>query len=108
LAKKKDLRAGRFVGCPFAGFVYQSASMDADHRKALTTINRGWEVLLGAALERAVERGHLVKTTDPVALARRVLMLYQGGVTAWRLTENRAYIDDMEAAILEELDRHAS
>ena len=108
VAKKKDIRSGRFVGCPFAGFVYQSARLQDEHRAEITRINRNWEHLLQQYVESAIESGQLRTDTSARDLSRRILMLYQGGVAGWRLTDNVQYIKLMECAILEEIDKHTS
>ena len=104
VAKKKDIRSGRFVGCPFAGFVYQSARLKDDHRAEITRINRNWEHLLQTYIESAVAGGQLYAGTNSRDLSRRILMMYQGGVASWRLTDNGQYIKLMEIAILEQID----
>ena len=103
IAQKKDLRDQVFVGCPFAGFAYQSAAMEPEHRATLSTITRRWEDLLKAYIERAVQEKYLGPKTDARALARRVILLYQGGIAAWRMSENRDYIKSMQELILSEI-----
>lgn len=106
IAKKKDLRDGFFVGCPFAGFAYQSAAMDPEHRTTLTEIMQRWEAFLKNYIQKAVDAGFLKTGTDARHVARRIIMLYQGGVTAWRISANRDYIKHMQDSIIEEIETH--
>ncbi|MEQ9363588.1 MAG: TetR/AcrR family transcriptional regulator [Leptospirales bacterium] len=103
IAKKKDLRAGLFVGCPFAGFAYQSAEMEAEHRETLAAIMQRWESLLKDYIRAAIDRGFLRPETDPLHVTRRIILLYQGGVAAWRISGNRDYIKHMQNSIMEEI-----
>lgn len=108
IAKKKDIRDGRFIGCPFAGFAYQSGELEDEHRESVSKIQRRWEGLLQDYIRAAAEAGYLNKDTDPRALARRIMLLYQGGVAGWRISNNRAYIEEMQAAIVEAIEKHSA
>jgi AcrR family transcriptional regulator len=104
LAKKKDIRTGAFVGCPFAGFVYQSAELDAAHRAALAGASERWMQMLAAFISENIDRGVLAADTDPRELAGRVLVIYQGAVAMWRLSGETRYIQLMQTQIQAELD----
>ncbi len=104
LAKKKDIRSGAFVGCPFAGFAYQSADLDQAHRAALSNASERWTNLLAAFVQENIDRGVLAGDANPRELAERVLLHYQGAVALWRLSGQARYIQWMERLIQEELD----
>ena len=106
VAKKKDLRDGLFVGCPFAGFAYQSAEIEKIHGETLADIMQRWESFLEDYLRNAVERDLLKPATDPRLVVRRIIMLYQGGVAAWRISRNEEYIKLMQAIIIEEIESY--
>ena len=50
-----------------------------------------------------MQEKYLGPKTDARALARRVILLYQGGIAAWRMSENRDYIKSMQELILSEI-----
>ena len=108
IAKKRDIRNGVFVGCPFAGFVYQSPELDTTHREKLKIINTSWEELLRDYMKTAIRGGYLKSNTDALYLSRRILLIYQGGVANWRLSENYAFIEQMEDAMMEEIEKYAA
>ncbi|HBS05651.1 MAG TPA: hypothetical protein DEA96_11845 [Leptospiraceae bacterium] len=96
LAKRRDLKAGRFLGCPFAGFAYQSVDLEPEHLKQLKDISRRWLVTLREYIIFNKESGKVRQDVDPDYLARRIMVLTQGAMTMWRITRDPHYIEVLE------------
>lgn len=103
LAKKKEIRSGVFVGCPFSGFSYQSAAPDPAHREALQTAAGRWVDLLAAFVQANQNNGIVRKEVQARLLAERVLIYYQGAVAMWRMSGRREYIEEMGRLIRQEV-----
>ncbi|MEQ8352045.1 MAG: TetR/AcrR family transcriptional regulator [Leptospiraceae bacterium] len=107
LAKRKDLKAGRFLGCPFAGFAYQSVDLHAIHLSQLKKISTKWIETLKDYIEANQKSGRISSSADSQYVARRIMVLTQGAMTMWRITRDASYIEVLDQYWKEEMQRIA-
>ncbi len=98
--KRGQIEARKFLGCPVAGFAYQSGELSPAFQKEVGATADHWHALLREFFQDAVSAGELKPRTDCDELARTVLMIYEGALAMWKLTRDIRYIDDMEKSML--------
>ncbi len=105
LAKRRDLKAGRFLGCPFAGFAYQSVDLQPEHIARLREISGQWVKTLKEYIVYNQKSGKIRKSVDPDYLARRIMVLTQGAMTMWRISRDSKFIEVLDEYWQDEMAR---
>jgi len=85
-----------YRGCPIAESAFQIDSQDPEIIELMSSIIRGWENMLSEFLKKMIENDKLPATTDINKVSRRMVHLYEGAATMWRITNDESYIDDLE------------
>ena len=85
-----------YRGCPMSEAVFQLDKEDPELTELVKTTIIGWEGLVGQFFQRMIHNHKLPGNIDVERLTKRVLLLYEGASTMWRITGNDFYIDDLE------------
>ena len=85
-----------YRGCPIAESGFQLDSEDPELMELLKQIIHGWENLVSQFLNKMIKNDKLPVTMDIDKLSRRMVHLYEGAATMWRITNDETYIDDLE------------
>jgi len=56
---------------------------------------RDWQDRISAIFNSMREQGHLDRGTDVLMLTRRIMQVYEGAFTMWRITGDTGYFDDL-------------
>jgi hypothetical protein len=62
----------------------------------LKEIVDGWINLVMQFLQKMIKNGKLPSDIDVEQVSRRMVHLYEGAATMWRITNDERYIDDLE------------
>lgn len=105
----REVRQGRFYGCPLANFRGQIPEPDARQSQALRSIIESWLALIADFLRNtqpapAKRSAH----TAPEVLAARLLKIYEGSAQLYRLTGDPAYLRSMKDEMVEVVRRPTS
>ncbi len=92
---KEDFRMV-YRGCPMSEAVFQLDKEDPELTELVKSIVTGWEKLVAQFFEKMIRNSRLPANLDVVKLSKRVLHLYEGASTMWRITGDDSYIDDLE------------
>ncbi len=85
-----------YRGCPIAESGFQLDSDDQDMMDLMKQIIHGWENLVSEFLKDMIRRDKLPVTMDTDKVSKRMVHLYEGAATMWRITNEENYIDDLE------------
>lgn len=94
-AIKEDFQI-RYRGCPIAEACFQLDTEDPDMMKLLKGIIDGWVNMVMQFLQRMIKNDRLPADIDVEKVSRRMVHLYEGAATMWRITNDESYIDDLE------------
>ena len=93
-----------YRGCPLSEAVFQLGKEEPELIELIKSVILGWERLVAQFFERMIKYEILPPTLDARKLSKRVLHLYEGAATMWRITGDDSYIDDLEFFMLRLLD----
>lgn len=94
-AIKEDFQV-RYRGCPIAEACFQLDTEDPEMMKLLKSIIDGWVNLVMQFLQKMIKNDKLPSNIDVEKVSRRMVHLYEGAATMWRITNDERYIDDLE------------
>jgi AcrR family transcriptional regulator len=92
---ERDVSGRNFNGCFIANVGFSNGS-SKKFGEQLRGIIKSWYSQLGEYLERCRIAGDLPESTNTAILSRRIIHLYEGAITMWRLTGDRQYIRDLK------------
>lgn len=92
---KEDFRLV-YRGCPMSEAVFQLDKEDPELTELVKSIVIGWERLVAQFFERMIHNKKLPENLDVQKVSKRILHLYEGAATMWRITGDDSYIDDLE------------
>jgi TetR/AcrR family transcriptional repressor of lmrAB and yxaGH operons len=92
---KEDFRLV-YRGCPMSEAVFQLDKEDPELTELVKSIVIGWEGLVTQFFDRMIHNKKLPSNIDVQKVSKRVLHLYEGAATMWRITGDDSYIDDLE------------
>ncbi len=92
---KEDFRLV-YRGCPMSEAVFQLDKEDPELTQLVKSIVIGWERLVGQFFDKMIQNNKLPENLDVKKVSKRVLHLYEGAATMWRITGDDSYIDDLE------------
>ncbi|MCR9144475.1 MAG: TetR/AcrR family transcriptional regulator [bacterium] len=97
----REVRQGRFYGCPLANFRGQVPEPDERQAALLRSIIDGWLGVLADFLRGERDReGGTPLSASPESIAIQFLKIYEGSAQLYRLTGNDAYLRSMKAEML--------
>ncbi len=94
-AIKEDFQI-RYRGCPIAEACFQLDTEDPDMMTLLKGIIDGWINVVMQFLQKMIKNDRLPADIDVEKVSRRMVHLYEGAATMWRITNDERYIDDLE------------
>jgi len=94
-AIKEDFQI-RYRGCPIAEACFQLDTEDPDMMILLKGIIDGWINVVMQFLQKMIKNDRLPSDIDVEKVSRRMVHLYEGAATMWRITNDESYIDDLE------------
>jgi len=94
-AIKEDFQI-RYRGCPIAEACFQLDTEDPDMMILLKGVIDGWINVVMQFLQKMIKNDRLPGDIDVEKVSRRMVHLYEGAATMWRITNDESYIDDLE------------
>lgn len=94
-AIKEDFQI-RYRGCPIAEACFQLDTEDPDMMIMLKGVIDGWINVVMQFLQKMIKNDRLPADIDVEKVSRRMVHLYEGAATMWRITNDESYIDDLE------------
>ncbi len=94
-AIKEDFQI-RYRGCPIAEACFQLDTEDPEMMTILKGIIDGWINVVMQFLQKMIKNDRLPSDIDVEKVSRRMVHLYEGAATMWRITNDESYIDDLE------------
>lgn len=94
-AIKEDFQI-RYRGCPIAEACFQLDTEDPEMMTLLKGIIDGWIHVVMQFLQKMIKNDRLPADIDVEKVSRRMVHLYEGAATMWRITNDENYIDDLE------------
>ncbi len=94
-AIKEDFQI-RYRGCPIAEACFQLDTEDPDMMTLLKGVIDGWINVVMQFLQKMIKNDRLPADIDVEKVSRRMVHLYEGAATMWRITNDERYIDDLE------------
>lgn len=94
-AIKEDFQI-RYRGCPIAEACFQLDTEDPDMMILLKGVIDGWINVVMQFLQKMIKNDRLPSDIDVEKVSRRMVHLYEGAATMWRITNDDSYIDDLE------------
>jgi len=94
-AIKEDFQI-RYRGCPIAEACFQLDTEDPDMMILLKGVIDGWINVVMQFLQKMIKNDRLPAEIDVEKVSRRMVHLYEGAATMWRITNDENYIDDLE------------
>lgn len=94
-AIKEDFQI-RYRGCPIAEACFQLDTEDPDMMILLKGVIDGWINVVMQFLQKMIKNDRLPSDIDVEKVSRRMVHLYEGAATMWRITNDESYIDDLE------------
>jgi len=85
-----------YRGCPIAESGFQIDSDETEMMDLMKEILHGWENLVCEFLKGMIKNNKLPETMDVDQVSRRMVLLYEGAATMWRITNEEDYLDDLE------------
>ncbi len=92
---ERDVSGKDFNGCPIANVGF-SNGYSGKFGEQLRGIIESWYSQLGEYLEGCRIAGELPESTDTAIASRRIMYIYEGAITMWRLTGDMQYIQDLK------------
>ncbi len=89
-------KTGPYKGCAVANFALQTDSADEEMQAYIQKAGRRWESQLVAYIRSELRAGRFApdNTAGAASIARRMLILYQGAITMWKLTGRLACFEE--------------
>jgi AcrR family transcriptional regulator len=100
LLNRKFFQGPRFAGCPFANFAIQTLNSRALFQSRIHQFLDTWEEILRRYLETLQDSGRLPKELDAQKLARKMILLYEGGIQSYLMSRDLSYLDLVEEEML--------
>ncbi|HPJ35018.1 MAG TPA: TetR/AcrR family transcriptional regulator [Spirochaetota bacterium] len=85
-----------YRGCPIAEACFQLDTEDPEMMTILKSVIDGWINLVSQFLQKMIKNDRLPADIDVDKVSRRMVHLYEGAATMWRITNDESYIDDLE------------
>jgi AcrR family transcriptional regulator len=104
---ERDVSGKNFNGCPVANIVFSADGSSEKFGAQLRKIIASWYSQLDEYLESCRIAGELPEKTDTATLSRRIIHLYEGAITMWRLTGDMQYILDLKVLFPRMIDLSA-
>lgn len=104
---ERDVSGKNFNGCPVANIGFSADGSSEKFGEQLRKIIESWYSQLDEYLERCRIAGELPEKTDTATLSRRIIHLYEGAITMWRLTGDMQYILDLKVLFPRMIDLSA-
>ncbi len=92
---ERDVSSKKFNGCPIANIGYSTNVFSKKFSELFRRMFESWCNQLAEYFEKCKIAGELSEGTDTAILSRRIIHLYQGAITMWRLTGDLQYIRDL-------------
>ena len=92
---RKEAKYLRYHGCPFGNFASQVGQID--YAPQLTAVIEEWLAILEAKLAATFPD---MNQADIARHSERILMLYEGAVTLWKVTGDMKYFNLLEEELL--------
>ena len=97
---KKGINSGIYQGCPFAKFAGQIPG-NSMFNSILKTIVQEWKSLLFNFINAQAQKYTENISKDKIEnVVDQILLLYQGAVQMWSLSDDMKYINDLEQELL--------
>ncbi len=92
----KDDYQVKYRGCPVAEAGFQLDSEDPEIMELVQNIIDGWISLIIQFFDKMIKNKQLSPDIDVYQASKRMVHLYEGASTMWRITNDMSYIDDLE------------
>ena len=92
---KEDYQV-KYRGCPVAEAGFQLDSEDPEIMELVKSIFDGWINMITQFFEKMIKNQKLPSDIDVYQTSKRMVQLYEGASTMWRITNDMSYIDDLE------------
>ncbi len=99
---KKQVKVGKYFGCPLARFMGSLDHPDADWAKQSSAVLESWISCLENYFEKNKQEGNLSASFDSRKKAELFLKLFQGNSQFYVMTLNPKYFYDLEEEMLSE------
>ncbi|TGK37582.1 TetR/AcrR family transcriptional regulator [Leptospira gomenensis] len=99
----KQVKSGKFLGCPIARFLNSVEEHNEDFELVADRILQGWTQALVSYFESERQKGNLDPSVNCNAAARRILKLFQGSAQLFRITGKQDYFQELESEMIEAL-----
>ncbi len=93
---KRDVRAGHYLGCPFAGFASQARGEMDQFQDEMDHVVARWRAELSAYLRGCRFAEGKLPPEQAIELTDGIMMLYEGAVALFGMTGDEAYIKRLE------------
>lgn len=101
----RDVRNGRFYGCPVANFRNQLDNSEETLAANVGTIIDAWIDRIAAYLTDEQRAGRFPRKRNSRATAVAIMKIYQGSVQLYRMTGNARYIESFPDEFVREVRR---
>jgi AcrR family transcriptional regulator len=92
---ERDVSGKKFNGCPIANVGYSTNVSSKKFNELFRKIFESWCSNLDEYFKKCKSAGELPEGIDTAILSKRIIHLYQGAITMWRLTGDIQYIRDL-------------
>ncbi|HON76862.1 MAG TPA: TetR/AcrR family transcriptional regulator [Spirochaetota bacterium] len=93
---KRDIQSDEYFGCPIANIAFDTDAGSVKIHTILSGVMDEILVLLTDFIHEMRVKGHLTSQADEAIIAKRMLQVYEGALTMWKMTGDAAYADDLE------------
>ena len=100
MTKKAAENKTMYNGCPIANISFAVDIGDEKFKVPFTEIMDEWFSTLSQVVSRAIEKKEIAQKTDPLKAAKRILHIYEGALTMWKMTGDISFIDDLEDMLI--------
>ncbi len=99
---KNDFKL-KYRGCPIAEAAFHIDSSSREMKIHIHQLIDELILLISDFLDKMKKEGQLPEDINTRLAAEKLITLYEGAATMWRLTNNMKYVDDMEEMIMDVL-----
>lgn len=97
---RKLFQGTRFAGCPFANFAIQTLGDKFLFRERIHKFIKNWEKVLYEYLYRLQTQGRIPENANLKKMAQKIILIYEGGVHTYLMSDDISYLDLAEEEIL--------
>lgn len=97
---RKLFQGTRFAGCPFANFAIQTLGDKYLFRERIHKFVKNWETVLYEYLFRLQKIGKIPPNANLKKMAQKIILIYEGGVHTYLMSDDISYLDLAEEEIL--------